>query len=114
MDMKRIPVDTTRLRMLAAGRPSPATTPDGSPRLNRAGQPLTNVPVLVLAEGGRPESVNVRVSSPVPTLADLAPLRFTGLVAWYWTLDNGRSGVSLSAEAVQVEASPRPTGAGSR
>lgn len=108
--MKRIPVDTTRLRTLAAGQPAAATNPDGSPRLNRAGQALTNVPVLVLAEGGRPESVNVRVPSPVPALGDLAPLRFTGLVAWHWTLDNGRSGVSLTAEAVHVEGTPKATG----
>jgi len=113
--MKRIPVDTTRLRILAAGQPAPATNPDGSARLNRAGQALTNVPVLVLAEGGRPESVNVRVPSPVPTLDDLAPLRFTGLVAWHWTLDNGRSGVSLTAEAVHVgETTKASGGVGSR
>ncbi len=112
--MKRIPVDTTRLRILAAGQPVPATNPDGSARLNRAGQALTNVPVLVLAEGGRAESENVRVPSPVPALADLAPLRFTDLVAWYWTLDNGRSGVSLTAEGVHLEGAPRPSGAGSR
>lgn len=112
--MKRIPVDTTRLRILAAGQPAPATNPDGSPRLNRAGQALTNVPVLVLAEGGRPESENVRVPSPVPALADLATLRFVGLVAWHWTLDNGRSGVSLTAEGIHVEGTPRPGGAGSR
>jgi hypothetical protein len=101
--MKRIPVDTTKLRILAAGQPAPATNPDGSPRLNRAGQALTNVPVLVLAEGGRAESVNVRVPSQVPPLGDLTALRFTGLVAWYWTLDTGRSGVSLTAEAVHVD-----------
>ena len=112
--MKRIPVDTTRLRILAAGQPAPATNPDGSPRRNRAGQALTNVPVLVLAQGGRPEAVNVRVPSPVLSLGDLAPLRFTGLIAWHWTLDNGRSGVSLTAEAVQVEGSSKAGGAGSR
>lgn len=112
--MKRIPVDTTKLRILAAGQPAPATNPDGSPRVNRAGQALTNVPVLVLAEGGRPESVNVRVPSPVPALGDLAPLRFPGLVAWHWTLDNGRSGVSLTAEAIQVAGSSKAGSAGSR
>lgn len=112
--MKRIPVDTTKLRILAAGQPTPATNPDGSPRVNRAGQALTNVPVLVLAEGGRPESVNVRVPSPVPALGDLAPLRFSGLVAWHWTLDNGRSGVSLTAEAIQVDGASKGGSAGSR
>lgn len=110
--MKRIPVDTSRIRILAAGQPAPATNPDGSARTNRAGQALTNVPVLVLAEGGRPESVNVRVPSPVPTLPDLAPLRFVGLIAWFWTLDNGRSGVSLTAESLQVSGGDK--GAGGR
>lgn len=112
--MKRIPVDTTKLRILAAGQPAPATNPDGSPRMNRAGQALTNVPVLILAEGGRPESVNVRVPSPVPALGDLAPLRFAGLLAWHWTLDNGRSGVSLTAEAVQADGASKAPSAGSR
>jgi hypothetical protein len=70
--------------------------------VTRAGKPLTNVPILVLAEGGRAESITVRVPSPVASVPDLAPLRFVGLVAWYWTLDNGRSGVSLTADAVEV------------
>jgi hypothetical protein len=100
--MRRIPVDQSRLRILSAGPPAPATQPDGSPRLNRAGQALTNVPVLVLAEGGRAESLTVRVPSPAPALPELAPLRFGGLVAWYWTLDNGRSGISLTADTVEV------------
>lgn len=106
--MKNIPIDPTRVRILTAGPATPATNLDGSPRLTRDGRPLTNIPVLVLVEGSRAESATVRVPSPVPVFAELTPLRLVGFVAWYWTLDNGRSGISLTATEAHPESAPRP------
>lgn len=113
--MKNIPIDPSRVRILVAGPASPATNQDGSPRLSRDGRPLANLPVLVLVEGSRAESANVRVPGPVPAFPELTPLRLVGFVAWYWTLDNGKSGVSLTAAEAHAEQAPRPaTPAGAR
>lgn len=101
--MKNIPIDPTRVRILAAGAATPATNRDGTPRLNRESKPLYNVPVLILADGSRPEATNVRVPGPVAPVAELTPLRFVGLVAWYWQMDNGRSGISLTASEVHSD-----------
>lgn len=83
---------------------------DGSARLSRDGKPLFNLPILVLADGSRPEATSVRLPGPFPVIAELASIRFTGLVAWFWQMDNGKSGVSLTASEVHPEASGR-TGA---
>jgi hypothetical protein len=101
--MKNIPVDSTRTRILAAGNATPATNRDGTPRTNRDGKPLYNLPVLVLAEGSRAEATSIRLPGPVAPLPELAPLRFVGLVAWYWQMENGRSGISLTATEVQPD-----------
>lgn len=111
--MRSIPIDQSKVRVLAAGAATPATNPDGTPRVSRDGRPLSNLPVLLLAEGSRPEAATVRIPGAIPAFAELTPLRFTDFVAWYWTLDNGRSGISLTASAVQPEA-PRPAQSGAR
>ncbi len=98
--MKTIPVDCTKLSLLVAGPIQPATAPDGTPRRDRAGRPLYNVPVVVMAEGGNADTMTVRVPGPVPQLPPLTPVRLTGLVARPWAME-GRSGVSFAAEAVQ-------------
>lgn len=108
--MKNIPVDPTRVRILAAGNATPATNRDGTPRTNRDGKPLYNLPVLVLAEGSRAEATSIRLPGPVAPLPELAPLRFVGLVAWFWQMENGRSGISLTAAEVHPDA-PRAGGA---
>jgi hypothetical protein len=101
--MKHIPIDPARIRVLVAGPSSPATNQDGSPRTSREGQPLANLPVLVLADGHRPEPVTVRVPGPLNDFPMLMPIRLTGFAAMFWTLDNGRSGLTLTATAVQPE-----------
>lgn len=101
--MRNLPIDPARIRILAAGQPTPATNLDGSPRLGRDGRPLANLPVLVLSEGSRPESATVRLPGPVPAFPDLTPIRLVGLTAFFWKLDNGKSGISLTALEAQPD-----------
>jgi hypothetical protein len=102
--MKTIPVDTSKLTMLVGGAILPATSPDGSPRRDRSGQTLFNIPVVVVVEGGNADTLTVRVPGPVPQVAPLTPVKFVALVARPWSMDGGRSGVSFSAESIQPAA----------
>jgi hypothetical protein len=96
--MKVIPVDCANLTLMVGGAILAATSPDGSPRRNSAGQPLYNVPVIVVVEGGNADTLAVRVPGPVPQIASLTPIKFDGLSARPWSMDGGRSGVSFTAE----------------
>jgi len=99
--VKTIPVDTTNLTTLVGGAIQAATQPDGTQRTNRDGQPLFNVPVVVVIDGGDADTLVVRVPGPVPQLPPLTPVKFVKLVGRPWSMDGGRSGVSFSAESVQ-------------
>ena len=99
--MRSIPVDTTRMTTLVGGAIQPATQQDGTPRRDRNGQPLFNVPVLVVVEGANPDTLVVRVPGPVAQVPSLTPVKLVGLVARPWSMDGGRSGVSFSADSVQ-------------
>lgn len=98
--MKSIPVDTSRLTVLIGGAIEPATTPTGSQRQDKAGKPLFNVPVVVIVEGGSPDTLTVRVPGPLAAIPALTQVRLSALVARPWSMD-GRSGTSFSAESVQ-------------
>jgi hypothetical protein len=99
--VKTIPVDTTNLTTLVGGAIQAATQPDGTQRTNRAGQPLFNVPVIVVIDGGDADTLVVRVPGPVAQIPPLAPVKLVKLVGRPWSMDGGRSGVSFSAESVQ-------------
>jgi hypothetical protein len=86
---------------LVGGAIQPATQQDGTPRRDRNGQALFNVPVLVVVEGANPDTLVVRVPGPVAQVPSLTPVKLVGLVARPWSMDGGRSGVSFSAESVQ-------------
>lgn len=98
--MRNIPVDTGKLTTVVGGAIAPATTPDGSPRTDRQGRALYNVPVIVLVDDGAADTMTVRIPGPVPQVAALTPVRIVGLIARPWQME-GRSGVSFSAEALQ-------------
>ena len=98
--MKTIPVDCTNLTLLVGGTIQAATTPDGSQRRNPAGQPLYNIPVVVVVDGGNADTLTVRVPGPVAQVPPLTPIRLVGLTARPWSMD-GRSGVSFTAESIQ-------------
>jgi len=98
--MRNIPVDTARLTTLVGGAIEAATTPDGTPRRNRAGQVLFNVPLVVVIENASADTLVVRIPGPVPQVPPLTPVRLVELVARPWTMD-GRSGVSFTAEGLQ-------------
>lgn len=107
--MKTIPVDTSRITALVGGAIEAATTPTGEVRRDRDGKPLFNVPIVVVVEGGSPDTLAVRVPGPMRELAPLTPVQLVGLVARPWQME-GRSGVSYSAAAVQPvqpQAAPR-------
>ena len=99
--MKTIPVDTASLTTLIGGAIQAATQPDGTQRTNKAGQPLFNVPVIVVIDGGEADTTTVRVPGPVAQMPPLTPVKFVKLVGRPWSMDGGRSGVSFSAEGVQ-------------
>jgi len=101
--VRTIPVDCSKLTTIVGGLIQPATTEDGSPRRDKQGRTLFNVPVVVVAEGGNAEAMNVRVPGPVPQIPALTPVRIVGLVARPWAIGE-RSGVSFSAEALQPPA----------
>lgn len=97
--MRSIPVDTSVLEFVVAGQIEPATALDGSPRVDRAGRALWNVPVVVFPREGQGEGLTVRVPGVKENLPRMTSVAFDRLVANAWTID-GRSGVSFRAEAV--------------
>lgn len=99
--MRTIPVDTTRLTFMVGGAIQPATQPDGTPKRNRNGQALWNVPVVAVSDGSNAEAFVVRIPGPVPQVAPLTPVKLVGLTARPWSMEGGRSGVSFTAESIQ-------------
>jgi hypothetical protein len=99
--VKTIPVDTTHLTTLIGGAIQAATQPDGTHRTYRAGQPLFNVPLVVVVEGGDADTLTVRVPGPVAQIPPLTPVKLVNLVGRPWSMDGGRSGVSFIADSVQ-------------
>lgn len=99
--MKSIPVDCAHLTFLVGGAIQAATTPDGSQRRNPSGQPLYNIPVVVVVEGGNADTLSVRVPGPVAQVPPLTRINLVSLTARPWSMDGGRSGVSFTAESIQ-------------
>jgi len=102
--MRTLPIDTSKMTVLVGGAIAAATSDDGTPRRDRNGAVLFNIPAVVLIEGGNAETLTVRVPGPVPQLAPMTPVRLLNLVARPWSME-GRSGVSFSADALQPVAS---------
>lgn len=98
--MKTIPVDTKSITMLVGGVIQAATSPDGSPKRDKSGRPLFQVPIVVVSEAANADTFVVRVPGPIAQVAPLMPVNFHGLVARPWSME-GRSGVSFSAESMQ-------------
>lgn len=98
--MRNIPVDITNLTTLVGGAIQPATNQDGTQKRDGGGRPLFTVPVVIVADSGNAETINVRLPGPVPQVAQLTPVRFVKLVARPWSME-GRSGVSYLADSFQ-------------
>jgi len=99
--VKTIPIDTTHLTTLVGGAIQAATQPDGTQKTNKAGQPLFNVPIVVVVEGGDADTLTVRVPGPVAQIPPLTPIKLVKLVGRPWSMEGGRSGVSFSADSIQ-------------
>lgn len=99
--MRQIPVDVSKLQVLAGGKATPLLGQDGQPKHDRDGRPLFVLPVITLAEGETPEVFNVRVPGTVPEVATLTPVRINGLVARPWSMGD-RSGVTFTCASVQT------------
>ncbi len=101
--MRNLPIDTTVLDIVIAGDISPATAPDGTPKLDRSGRALFNVPLVVFPHGGHGEGLTVRVPVYPGDIPRMTPVVIEGFTASPWAFD-GRSGVSFRADSVK----PRP------
>lgn len=99
--MRTIPVDTTNLTFMVGGAIQPATQPDGTPKKNRNGQALWNVPIVAVSDGSNAEAFVVRIPGPVPQVPALTPVKLVHLTARPWSMEGGRSGVSFTAESIQ-------------
>lgn len=102
--MRTNPVDTAKLTFMVGGAIQPATQPDGTPKRSRNGQPLSNVPVVVVTDGSNADAFVVRIPGPVPEVAPLTSVKLVGLNARPWSMDGGRSGVSFTACSIQPAA----------
>lgn len=99
--MRRIPVDTRNIRCVSTDPAQAKTDQEGVIKTDREGRPLQLVPVLVMVEGEKSETLIVSVPGPVPTLPEFVDVEFVGLTAQAWSM-SGRSGVAFAAESVRV------------
>ena len=105
--MRRLPVDTTTLSFVCAGSPEAALEFDsGAPRTDANGQALYEVRLLAINEG-ESDVITVKVPGEPKALVTTAPVKVRGLVATPWRMDDGRSGVSYRAAAIEPARSER-------
>jgi len=108
----RLPVDTNKITVLVIGEPRPVVEfGTDIPKLDKAGKPLFKLPVLLSGTGDRTDpTTTITVSGDLSSLKSGQQLRCTNLSASTWTLRdaNGRdrSGLTLRADRVEVEAKP--------
>ncbi|MGO3150372.1 MAG: hypothetical protein ACTIJ0_10030 [Glutamicibacter ardleyensis] len=71
-------------------------------RTDRDGLPQWTVETLRRPADGSPaEVIAVRVAAATqPQIAPMAEVRFKNFEAFFWSMENGRSGISLSADEV--------------
>lgn len=105
--MRNFPLDPARVGTFQVVEIAAKSDGDGGQKTNRDGIPQWTVQVLnkpaPTAEGFQPkaglEEVTITASQE-PKASPLSVVTFAGLVARPWDM-NGRSGVALSADAVQ-------------
>jgi len=106
----RLPVDATKLTVLAIGEPR-AVFEYGTetPKLDLEGKPVVRVPVLLIGTGERTDpTAAITVSSDVSQVKSGATLRCHNLTVSTWSMrDNTgreRTGITLRADRLEVEA----------
>ena len=98
--MKRIPMDTSRT-YLCVGEATPVLDwVTKQPKLDPAGTPMFQVPVLGLTEG-LPEVLGVKVAGEPKGLVTGAPVRLTGLTAIPFTTESGENRFAYRADSIE-------------
>ncbi len=96
----KLPIDTSGMTLLCATPPEPVIDFDTRrPRADENGEPIYQLQVVALAEGGA-DVLQVKVSGQPKGISQGAPVKVTGLVATPWSM-NDRSGVSFRAAKVE-------------
>lgn len=112
MALRSIPVDQTRFVATQFVAAEARTDEDGNPRLGRNDRPVYRIAASVILSDGNgavsAETIDVNVETgsdgvvPGDGLSMLDRVVFDNLTARPWSMDNGRSGVTLSATAVRA------------
>ncbi len=96
----KLPIDTSGMTLLCATPPEPVIDFDTRrPRADENGEPIYQLQVVALAEGGA-DVLQVKVSGQPKGITQGAPVKVTGLVATPWSM-NDRSGVSFRAAKIE-------------
>lgn len=106
----RLPIDVTKLTVLAIGEPRPVFEfGTENPKIGADGKPVVKVPVLLLGTGERTDpTATITVSGDVTEVKSGATLRCQNLTVSSWSMrDNSgreRTGITLRADRLDVEA----------
>lgn len=106
----RLPIDVTKLTVLAIGEPRPVFEfGTENPKIGTDGKPVVKVPVLLLGTGERTDpTATITVSGDVTEVKSGATLRCQNLTVSSWSMrDNSgreRTGITLRADRLDVEA----------
>ena len=97
----RLPIDTSKMHFLAAGPAEPVREfQTQRQKTDREGRAMFAVSLIVLGEEGA-EVITAKLSDEPRGLAQGLPVKVTGLVASYWTMQ-ARSGITYYAERVEL------------
>lgn len=100
--MQTIPVDSVRLGAVSFLGAEPDGVFGTGEQKERNGMPVWKVEALIRPDDGRSSVEVVKVAaSALPEFEPLTPLSFDGLLARHWE-NNGRTGISLSADGVSA------------
>lgn len=98
--MTTLPLDTSKLTLIAAGEAYAPTNLDGTPVCAKDGTPTWVVPVLLAGPRRQPELVKVKINgATAPQVRPGTTLRLVDLVVTMWEL-NGRHGLAYRATSV--------------
>jgi hypothetical protein len=110
----RIPVDTSKLIIIAGGPAKPVTDREGKPRTDRDGQVLYSVDLSVLCAGERPDTWSVRLTAEPRGLDVGMPVKVTGLSAGAYDISDDKGnrnvGVSFRADSIEPANGAKPSG----
>ena len=108
----RLPIDTTKLTVMAIGEPRPVFDfGTENPKIGSNGKPVVKVPVLLLGTGERTDpTATITVSGDVAQVKSGATLRCRNLTVSTWSMRDSsgreRTGTTLRADRLEVEAKP--------